>query len=126
MDPSKIRPKVGWVLVLADQRKAKVGMIEVPVETGVEKVTEGAGTVIGVGRGEKNAACGLEKGVRIVYRGYLKEANKIDHDEKWENGEGKVYFFMDSDDIMGLVPPGVEVGIFSGRPQVPNVPVAKK
>lgn len=121
MDPTKIRPRDGWAVVLADARQEKKGMIYLPsAETGVEKVTEGAGLLIRLGPGEKNHRLGLEAGQRILYRGFLKHANPIETDEKWPNGESKVYFIMSSDDIMGIIAPGVEVGVFSGRPEVPH------
>lgn len=121
MDPTKIRPRDGWAVVLADARQEKKGLIFLPAsETGVEKVTEGAGLLIRLGPGEKNHRLGLEAGQRILYRGFLKHANPIETDEKWPNGESKVYFIMSSDDIMGIIAPGVEVGVFSGRPEVPH------
>lgn len=121
-DPTKIRPRQGWLVVLADQRKKTLasGLILAPNETGVEKVTEGAGTIIRVGGGEKNQLLGLEAGQRIVYRGFLKHANPIETDEKWPDGDAKVYFIMSTDDVIGVMAPGVEVGVFSGRPQVPS------
>lgn len=122
MDVTKIRPREGWVLVLDDQRKKETsgGIILPGVETGAEKVTEGSGTVIRVGNGEKNAKAGLENGVRIVYRSFLKHAHRLDTDDKWEDGQPKHYFLMNSDDVLAVMAPGVEVGVFSGRPQVPE------
>lgn len=121
MDPFKVRPRDGWAVVLADARKDKKGLIFLPdAETGAEKVTEGAGIIVRLGVGEKNHRIGLEVGQRVVYRGFLKYANPIETEEKWENGEHKVYFIMSSEDILAILPPGVEVGVFSGRPQVPE------
>lgn len=122
MDIGKIRPRDGWVLVLADQRQEKTagGILLPGTETGSEKVGQGAGLLIAVGSGVKNKALGIEKGVRIVYRGYLKHAHRLDTDEKWSDGETKFYFLMSSDDIYGVVAPGVDVSIYSGRPQTPE------
>lgn len=122
MDVAKIRPREGWVLVLDDQRKRETsgGIILPSSETGAEKVSEGSGLLIAIGNGEKNAKLGIEKGVRILYRGFLKHAHRIENDEKWEDGEPKHYFLMNSDDILAMMAPGVEVGVFSGRPQVPE------
>jgi co-chaperonin GroES (HSP10) len=122
MNPYSVRPRDGWVVVLADPRKDKTsGGIYVPTAlTGVEKVTEGAGRIIRVGPGKKNHDLGLETDLRVVYRGFLKYANPIETEEKWANGENKVYFIMSSEDLLAVLPPGVEVGVFSGRPQVPH------
>lgn len=120
MDPKKFRPKDGWALVLDDQRREKSGSIYLPgKETGVEKVTEGSGVVIRLGPGKKNSRLGLEEGQHIAYRGYLKYANPIETDERWPDGQAKQFFLMDSNDIVAIMQPGVEVGVFSGRPQVP-------
>lgn len=123
MDVHKVRPRDGWVLALADQRKEKTagGILLPGNETGVEKVTEGAGMLVAVGPGIKNGKLGIEKGMRIIYRAYLKHAHRLDGEEKWPDGEEKFYFLMSSDDIYGIVPPGVEVGVFSGRPQNPEL-----
>lgn len=122
MDPTKVRPRDGWVVVLADKRKTVMesGLILAPNETGAEKVTEGSGTIVRCGPGDKNVKLGLEAGQRVIYRGFLKYANQIDTEEKWDTGEKKQYFIMSSEDIMGVLAPGVEVGVYSGRPQNPE------
>lgn len=119
-DISKVRPRRDWLLVLADQRRDKTasGLLLPGHETGVEKVTEGAGLVLSVGPGEKNRALGLEKGIRIVFRSFIKYANRLPIEETWESGEQKIYFLMSSDDAIGAMAPGVDVGVFSGRPEV--------
>lgn len=120
--PTQVRPKEDWVLVLADARKSATGggIILPASETGVEKVTEGSGTALRVGIGKKASAIGLENGCRILYRSFLKEANPIPSDEKWENGDQKRYFLMSIDDVLAVLPPDLEVGVFSGRPQIPE------
>lgn len=121
-DPQKVRPRDGWCVVLSDPRRTKLDSgIHLPNhETGAEKVTEGAGVVIRVGKGDKNFALGLEEGQRIVYRAFLKYANPIPTEEKWDSGESKQYFIINSDDLLIILPPGVDVGVYSGRPQVPE------
>ena len=124
-DPKKVKPKDGWALLLADERSGVLssGLI-VPIETGVEKVTELAGELVRLGDGIYNAnlrEVGLVEGVRVLFRGYLKFANPLPTDEKWPSGSAKQYFFIDCKDIMGIVAPGVSVGVFSGRPTVPHV-----
>lgn len=120
MNPEKVLPRENWVLVLDDQRRKETsgGIVLPSAETGIEKVTEGSGTVIRVGRGEKNFRLGLEKGVRVVYRAFLKHAHRLDTDETWEDGQQRHYFLMSSDDVLAVIAPGVSVGVFSGRPQV--------
>jgi len=120
-NPQKIRPRRDWVLVLDDERKDVLASgIIIPTETGVEKVTEGTGTLIRVGPGDKTSAINIEPGSKVVYRSYLKYANPIDSEEKWPSGSTKRYFLMSCEDLFGVVAPGVEVGVFSGRPQVPE------
>jgi co-chaperonin GroES (HSP10) len=111
MDPTKIRPKRDWVLVHCDPRKEMIGLIALPPsETGIEKVTERAGTVLAVGPGEKGKVLGLVKDDRIVFRGFLKHASPVPTDD------GEEYFLMSIDDILAVVPVGVDVGVFSSRP----------
>jgi co-chaperonin GroES (HSP10) len=122
MDPRKLRPRDGWVVVLADARKQVLasGIVLPNHEVGAEKMCEGAGELIRCGVGPKNSKMGLENGQRVAFRGFLKYANPIPHEEKWEDGQDKQYFVMSSEDLLAIIPPGMEVGIFSGRPQVPE------
>ena len=122
MDPRKVRPRDGWLIVLAEPRKMKLASgIHLPNhETGAEKMCEGAGEVIRLGPGEKNRRLGLEEGMRVVFRGFLKWANPLETEEKWEDGQGKQYFVMSHEDLLAIIPPDVEVGIYSGRPQAPE------
>lgn len=117
MDPMIIRPKRDFCSVKADVRKEMTsgGLFLPASETGVEKVTERAGTILRVGPG-KGEQLGLKAGDRIVYRGFLKHANPIETDD------GSECFIMSVDDVLAVLPDaGVEVGCFSGRPQVPEV-----
>lgn len=122
LDPLKVRPRDGWVVVLAEPRKKemKSGVILSPNESGAELVCEGAGRVVRAGPGKKNVKLCLTEGDRVLYRGYLRHANPIETDEKWPDGQKKTYFIMSSDDVFALLPEGVEVGVYSGRPQVPE------
>lgn len=122
LDPLKVRPRDGWVVVLAEPRKKEMesGIILAPNETGAEIVSEGAGKVVRVGPGEKNEKLGITKDARVLYRGFLKHANPIEVDEKWPDGQNKKYFIMSSDDVLGFIPDGVQIGVYSGRPQVPE------
>lgn len=120
MNPRDVRPRKEWVSVLCDQRKVELSSgIILANETGAEKVTERAGTIVRIGNGKKAGEIGLKEGDRVVFRGYLKEANPIPHDEKWSDGTPKEYFLMDIDDVFAVMDGPVEVGIFSGRPMNP-------
>ena len=122
MDPRKVRPRDGWLLVLDEPRQERTagGLFLPGHETGAEKVSQGAGTIIRVGPGEKCRKLGLEEGQRVLYRGFLKWANPIETEEKWESGQRKQYFIMSRDDILGIVAPDTDVSIFGGRPAVPE------
>ena len=120
MDPSSIKPKNGWVVVLMEQRPDTLASgIILPVVTQAEKLTEGVGRVIRTGFGKRNSQIGVMAGDRILMRSYLKYANPIDTDETYPNGERKQYFLVSTEDVMAVVREGLEVGVFSGRPQVP-------
>lgn len=121
LDPTKVRPRDGWLVVLAEPRSEKVGLLYKPAsETLAEKKCEGAGRLIRVGTGPKNQKLGFENGQRVLFRGFLKHANPVETDEKWEDGQSKQYFIMSSDDILAIIPEGIDVGAFSGRPMVPE------
>jgi co-chaperonin GroES (HSP10) len=113
IDPTKVRIRDGWLVILADERETKVGLIELPVVTGAEKTTEGMATIIRVGVGQKNEKIGIKAGDRICYRSYLKYANPIEADEYWPSGGKKEYAIVSVDSVMGILAPGVTVGVFS-------------
>jgi co-chaperonin GroES (HSP10) len=121
-NPATIRPKKDFVTVLAEPREVRLdsGIFLPQQETGAEKVTEGAGRVMRVGPGKKAEAVDLKEGDRVLYRGFLKYANPIETDETWPDGTPKQYFLMAVDDILSVIPDEVKVGIYSGRPQVPE------
>lgn len=121
-DAHKIRVRDGWVVILHDERQAVLDSgIFLPTETGAEKVTEGAGTLIRVGEGKKNAALELHVGDRVCYRSYLRVANAIPNEEIWPSGAKKEYFIMNVDDLLGVMPMGTKVGVFS-RPAMTSQP----
>lgn len=120
-DPRKVRVRDGWMVALMDERKVQLdsGIFLPTKETGVEKVTEGMATIIRLGQGKKNEKLDLYEGARIALRSFLKHANPVPNDEEWPSGAGKEYFIMSVDDIIGVLAPGVEVGVFS-HPNVIN------
>lgn len=121
-DPSKLRPQRDWVSILMEERRVQLdsGLFLPTKETGVEKVTEGAGVIIRVGPGELNKTLDLAPGQRVLVRSYFKYANYIETDETWPSGAKKEYFFMSSKDIMALIPKEADVGVFS-RPAMSAV-----
>jgi co-chaperonin GroES (HSP10) len=113
-DPLKIRVRDSWAVVLMDERQDTLASgIYLPTVTAAEKVTEGAGMLVRVGEGKKNRELGLEPGMRICLRSYLKYANAIPNEETWPSGQGKEYFILNVDDILAIVPEGVQVGVYS-------------
>lgn len=123
IDPRRVRPRRDWALVLCDPRKVVLdsGLVLPGEETGAEKVTERAGTIIRLGPSEhKVEKMGVCEGSSVIFRGYLKHANPVPHDEKWEDGSAKEYFLMDLDDLFAITDGTVSIGVFSGRPQVPE------
>jgi co-chaperonin GroES (HSP10) len=113
-DPLKLRVKDSWAVVLMDERVEQLasGIILATV-TAAEKVTEGAATLVRIGEGKKNRELGLEPGMRICLRSYLKYANAIPNEETWPSGTGKEYFILNVDDILAIVPDGAQVGVYS-------------
>lgn len=113
-DPLKIRVRDSWAVVLMDERQETLASgIYLPTVTAAEKVTEGAGVLVRLGVGEKNSLLGLEPGMRICLRSYLKYANAIPNEETWPSGQPKEYFILNVDDILAVVPDGVQVGVYS-------------
>ena len=71
------RPHAKWVFVKADERvkKTKGGIILTDELTGVEKVMEGSGRLLKVGSEVRDTiGYPVEPGMRIMYRGFLKDA----------------------------------------------------
>ena len=117
-----IRPKRDWVYVLAEPRPEKVGSLFLPGnETGAERVMEGAGVLLSVGPGEKGEKLQLCAGQRVLFRGFLKVVHRIENDEVWEDGTKKWCFLMAIDDVLAVIPQGLAVGIYGGRPEVKEI-----
>src|SRR5690606_26238988 len=73
-DPTKVRVRDGWCVVKMEPRKVELssGIVLPPSETGAEKVDSGCAVVVRVGEGQKNRTLGLENGMRVALRSYLK------------------------------------------------------
>jgi len=121
--PKDLRVRGGWASILLEPRKEKTSFgIYLPTEeTGIEKVREGVGTIIDVGKTKKSKAMGLESGQRVIFRSFLQHAFTIDVEprERWEDGSFKKYFLVKIEDILGVVDKDLDVGVFSCRPMVP-------
>lgn len=119
MNPRDVRPRRDWALVLANPRKTQLasGLFLPGEETGIEKVTELAGEIVRLGPSEHIVEkTGVKAGDKVVFRGFLKYASPVPHDERWEDGQKKEYFLIDLRDLLAVTDPDVEVGVFSGRP----------
>jgi co-chaperonin GroES (HSP10) len=117
LDYRSFTPKGKWVLVKADARVKKTkGGIELPeMLLAVERVMEGTGHILKVGsdkEGILDVTGGevLEPGMRIFYRGFLKDAfHEFATDE-----DGQTIFILRAEDIMGIVEDDdVKMGAFS-------------
>lgn len=115
-DPSKVTPMGKWLIVKADPRVKKTkGGIELPdQQLGVERVMEGTGTILKVGKdieGILDATGGvmLEPGQRICFRGFLKDAF-----QEFKNDDDNCpIFLLRAEDVMMIIGDVVTMGAFS-------------
>ena len=120
-DPFKVRPRRGFVLLVVDFRKSETasGLI-IPVETNYEKLHEGSGVIVRVNPvdAKRLAAIGVKQGDRVMYRSYLKHANRLevnDGNKFWADGQEKYWSFISIDDLVMWLDYGTEVGLLSER-----------
>lgn len=106
LDYKKFRPRGKWIVVKADPRVKKTkGGIELPeAQLQVERVMEGTGRILKVGsdrEGILDATGGvmLEPGMRIFYRGFLKDA----FHEFSTDSDGQTIFLLRAEDVMGII-----------------------
>lgn len=116
IDVKKFKPKGKWVVVKADPRvKTTKGGIELPdQQVMIERTMEGTGRILKVGsdrEGILDATGGvmLEPGMRIFYRGFLKDA----FHEFTTDSDGQLIFLLRAEDIMGIIDDDVKMGAFS-------------
>lgn len=88
MDITKLKPKGPWLLVKVDPPEEKRGSIYLPQGNLEDRLGNATGTVLAVGDGEltsdkifrrtgrKYDAIDLSVGARIMFRGFLQEANR--------------------------------------------------
>lgn len=116
LDIQHFRPRGKWLVVKADSRVKKTkGGIELPdMQLKAERVMEGTGHIIKVGsdrEGILNSTGGvmLEVGMRICYRGFLKDAfADFTTDE-----DGQPIFLLRAEDVIGIIDEEVTMGAFS-------------
>lgn len=113
MDPAKIRPADKWVVVTPSGENRMVGgLIHLPdYKVNLEKLSQGTGVIVRKGKGRKNDSVAVNVGDTVAYRSYLDILHPI---------EDSTSFLVHIDDILGVVSPGIEVGVFS-RPAMHSV-----
>lgn len=114
MDITKLRPKGPWVLVKVEDPPEKIGSLFVPQGNLEQRVGHSTGVVLRVGDGYPNSKKGIAKtgkkympselkeGDRIIFRGYLQEANRPQEFDK-------EHCLLHLDDIVGVIPPEAKV-----------------
>lgn len=117
IDIKKFIPRGKWVVVKSDPRmKTTKGGIELPQQMVMaERVMEGTGHILKVGTDregilDKTGGIMLEPGMRIFFRGFLKDAfADFSRDE-----DGLAIFLLRVEDIMGILDdPDIQMGAFS-------------
>jgi len=114
IDVNKIRPKGPWVLVKVDPPPEKSGEIFLPQGNLAERVGHATATVLRVGdgypmskkgivkTGKKYSPSELQEGERVLFRGYLQEANRPQQFDR-------EHCLLHLDDIIGVLPEGATV-----------------
>lgn len=107
IDLTRFRPRGKWLVVKADPRVKKTkGGIELPqMQLKAERVMEGTGHILKVGNdreGILDATGGvmLEPGMRIFYRGFLKDASC---QEFATDEDGLSIFLLRAEDALGII-----------------------
>lgn len=118
IDVDKFSPRGKWVVVKADPRvKKTTGGIELPdMQLAAERVMEGTGRILKVSDQPKDQeairdVCGgvlLEKGMRIFYRGFLKDAFA----QFTVDADGNTIFLLRAEDVLGIIDEDVVMGTF--------------
>ncbi len=104
----KVRAYGEWVLVQADPRVKQTsgGIILTDELTQIERHMEGTGRILNVG--SRVSIPVIEPGLRVAYRGFLKDAHKVDKTE-----DGCDIFLIHHKDLLAVVEEGVQLGAFS-------------
>lgn len=117
IDVDKFTPRGKWMVVKADPRVKKTkGGIELPdMQLKAERVMEGTGILLKVGNDKEGildatGGVDLEPGMRVFYRGFLKDAFA----EFSVDPDGQPIFLLRAEDIMGIIEDGdIQMGAFS-------------
>ena len=121
MRADQVQPYGNYVFIQAEKRPERVGLIDLPMETGIEIVGYSVARVVraGPGRFEERPVANLtegcwpkpiqvlEPGDRVVIRDYHRHVHRIEVEDE---GEYSVIHFMD---LLGTIPEGVAVGAWS-------------
>lgn len=104
-----------WIFVKADPRiKETAGGIILPDQLlGVERVMEGSGHIVKIGNPKdilQSAGVPLEVGMRICYRGFLKDVFQFDREKEDDNC---IVFMLRAEDVMAIIGEEVTLGAFS-------------
>ena len=109
----RVRPRNGWVLVKSEPRvkQSKGGIVLPDGLLKMERMMEGTGVVLRMG----SKVCDelnfhLEEGMRVCYRGFLKDASAWLFDR---HEDGCQVFMIEATDLLAVVDPGVELGALS-------------
>ena len=108
------RPLHKWLFVKADPRvkKTQGGIVLPDQQVAVERVMEGTGRILKIGNAEEirnTVGADLEPGMRICYRGFLKDAfQEFEKDE-----DGCAIFMLRAEDVMAIIGEDVTMGAFS-------------
>jgi co-chaperonin GroES (HSP10) len=107
-------PLKKWVMVKADPRvkKTKGGIHLTEELVAVERVMEGTGRILKVGNNDdilKAVGVSLEPGMRICYRGFLKDAFQ----EFGKDDDGCDVFLLRAEDVIAVIGDDVLMGAFS-------------
>lgn len=110
IEADKIHPYKRWVMVKADPRVKKTsgGIVLTDELVGVERVMEGTGTVLAVG--SEVEAADVVCGVRVAYRGFLKDVSQGMIQRK----DGCDVFLIRIEDLLAVIDDSVTMGAFSG------------
>jgi co-chaperonin GroES (HSP10) len=110
-DWRRFYPLNTWVVVKADPRVKKTkGGIELPDQLLLaERKMEGTGHLLKVGSGASKAVgTVIEPGMRICYRGFLKDAF-----QEFEAADGCPVFLLKAEDILAIIDEDTQMGFCS-------------
>jgi len=110
MDESTIKANGPWILVRPEPPKKKHGVLYIPDGNLMERLGHIVGHVVSAGKGywekvklkEVFVHCEVKPGDRVVFRGHLKEANRVGH-------EGLC--FLHIKDLIGTIEEGTELDL---------------